>query len=190
MSALPNTASMAADNERLASLLRESRKRFLASFAGVTEEHCRCRPAEGCWSVLDCVEHIAAAETLMLKLLQGPRSPRPADAPNREQAFLERMGTRLRKAEAPESGRPRGRFSTLEAARKQFEASRADAIRFAEENTEDLRATEVTHPHPLMGNVSACEMLIVMAKHAERHALQIEEIKNSPAFLATIEGRI
>ena len=189
MNALPNTLSLAADNQWLAALLRESCERFLASFADVAEDNCRCRPADGCWSILDCVEHIAAAESLMLKLLQGPRSPRPADAPNREQAFLDRMGTRLRKAEAPESGRPTGRFATLEAARKQFEDSRADAIRFAEQNTEDLRATEVTHPHPLMGNVSACEMLIVMAKHAERHALQIEEIKNSPAFLAAAKSR-
>lgn len=189
MSALPNPVSIAADNERLAALLRGSRERFLASFADVTEENCRCRPTEECWSVLDCVEHIAAAETLMLGLLKTSRRPRAANAPNREQVFLERMGRRERKVESPESGRPRGRFPSLEAARKQFELSRAGAIRFAEQNTEDLQATEVTHPHPLVGTVSAYEMLIIMAKHAERHALQIEEIKNSPAFLAITESQ-
>ena len=189
MNALPNPASIAAENERLAALLRESRERFLASFADVTEENCRCRPTEECWSVLDCVEHIAAAETLMLGLLKTQRRPRPADAPNREQAFLERMGTRLRKVESPESGRPNGRFATLDAAREKFENSRTGAIHFAEQNTEDLRVTEVTHPHPLVGDVSAYEMLIIMAKHAERHALQIDEIKNSPAFLATATSR-
>jgi hypothetical protein len=36
-------------------------------------------------------------------------------------------------------------------------------------------------PHPIFGDVSAYEMLIIMAKHAERHALQIEEIRKAIA---------
>lgn len=179
MSTLPNPVSIAADNQKLAALLWESRARFLGSFADVDEEDCRTSPAEGAWSILDCVEHIAAAETVMLQRLQNERRPRSKDLLNREQIFLERMGTRARKVDSPESGRPRGRFASLEEARNRFELSRAAAIHFAEQNTEDLRATEVTHPHPLVGDVSAYEMLIIMAKHAERHALQIEEIKTT-----------
>lgn len=175
---MPNPVSIADENARLAALLRESRERFLASFAGMAEEQCRQAPAAGSWSVLDCVEHIVGAETVMLKRLQGERSPRTAGAPNREEVFLKYMGSRARKAEAPESGQPAGRFPTLDAARRQFESVRAAAIRFAEENTQDLRATEVMHPHPLVGVVSSCEMLIIIAKHAERHALQIDEIRN------------
>jgi hypothetical protein len=190
MNALPNTMPTSdAEKKKLLALLRQSRERFLSSFSDVAEENCRCRPAEGCWSVLDCVEHIAVAETLMVGLLNAPRRPRPADAPNREQIFLERLGKRDRKLEAPEVGRPTGRFATLADARKQFETARAGAIRFTEESKEDLRATEVTHPHPMAGDVSAYEMVIILAKHAERHALQIEEIKNSPAVLAATEGR-
>ena len=177
MSAQPTPLSLAAENQRLATLLRESREHFLASFAGVSDADARVRPAENCWSVLDCVEHIAVAETGMLRLLQSPRRPRAAGAPNREQIFLEHMGSRSRKVESPERGRPTGRFPGLAAASKQFEVSREAAIRFAEQNTEDLRATEVTHPHPLVGDVSAFEMLIIMAKHSDRHALQIEDVK-------------
>jgi uncharacterized damage-inducible protein DinB len=188
MTTLPNPVSIAAENARLVALLRESRERFLASFADVSEENCRRCPAEGSWSVMDCVEHIVGAETLMLKRLQSERNPQPAGAPNREQVFLERMGSRERKVQSPESGRPSGRFPTLDAARKKFEDVRVATIRFAEENTEDMRATEVLHPHPLVGVVSSYEMLIIIAKHAERHALQIEEIKNSPAFL-TAKGQ-
>jgi hypothetical protein len=160
-------------------LLRESRERFVSSFAGVDDEQSRRRPAEGCWSVLDCVEHVAGAETFMLRLLQGSRRPRPSGAPNREEFFLQRMTDRSRKAESPEGGRPRGRFANLEEARKQFETSRAGTIGFVEGNTEDLRGTEVTHPLPMFGDVSVYEMVIIMAKHAERHALQIEEVKSA-----------
>ncbi len=188
MSAAPNPVSIPDENARLAALLRQSREHFLASFAGCSEEDCRRRPAEGAWSVLDCVEHLVAAETLMLRRLQNDRKPRTADAPNREQIFLERMGSRARKVQAPESGQPTGRFPTLAAARSQFEIVRAATIRFAAENTEDLRATELMHPHPLVGVVSSCEMLIIIAKHAERHALQIEEIRNTLATQARAGG--
>jgi uncharacterized damage-inducible protein DinB len=178
MSTLPNAAAISkADREKLLALLHESRQRFFASFAGVSDEQSQRHPAEGSWSVLDCVEHIAAAETRMMGMLQGPRRPRAAGALNREEIFLQRMADRSRKAVSPEGARPTGRFPNLAAAGKQFESARAVTIRFVEENTEDLRATEVTHPHPMVGDVSAYEMVIIMAKHAERHALQIEEIK-------------
>lgn len=187
MSAQPNPATISADDERLAALLRDSRNRFLATIAGVSDEQSRQPPAQGGWSVLDCVEHVAGAEMFMLRLLQGPRRPRPEGAPNREAAFFESVADRSRKVESPERGRPRGRFANLDDARKQFEIARAETIRFIQDNTENLRATEVTHP--LFGDVSIAELLVIMAKHVERHALQIEEIKNSPAFLAIMEGR-
>ncbi len=183
MSALPNTIPTSpADKEKLLALLRESRERFLASFAGVTDQQSRRRPAEGSWSVLETVEHLTAAEKLMLVRLTTTRRTRAAGAPNREAIFLERMGSRSRKAETPESGRPTGRFANLAEAAQNFRAAREAAMRFVDETNEDLRATEVTHPHPSVGDVSSYELLIIMAKHADRHTLQIEEIKNSPAF--------
>jgi uncharacterized damage-inducible protein DinB len=178
MSTLPNSLSTSqADQEKLLELLRGSCERFVASFAGVSEDQSRRGRAERSWSVGDCVEHVAAAETFMLRLLQGQRHPRPAGAPNREELFLQRMTDRSIRAMSPEGARPTGRFGSLAASAKQFETARAGTIRFVQESTDDLRATEVTHPHPLFGNVSAYEMVIIMAKHAERHALQIEEIK-------------
>jgi hypothetical protein len=52
-------------------------------------------------------------------------------------------------------------------------------IQFLELYKEDLRASEVKHPHPAAGMVSICEMLVAMAMHARRHAAQIEEIRKS-----------
>jgi hypothetical protein len=180
VSTLPNTLSSSqADKEKLLELLRESGQRFLGSFAGVTDEQSRRRPAEGSWSVADCVEHVAAAETFMLRLVQGQRRPRSAGAQNREEVFRQRMTDRTRKAISPEGARPTGRFGSIEAAGKQFETARAGTIRFVEENADDLRATEVTHPLALIGDVSVYEMVIIMAGHAERHAFQIEEIKGA-----------
>ena len=180
-----STDNSQAQRDALLPLLEASRERFLGSFAGISEEDARVRPDENSWSVLDCVEHIAVAETGMLRLLQTTQQPRTPDAPNREQYFSERMGTRERRVESPEGGRPTGRFSSLAEAAMQFEKARARTIRFVQENLVDLRTTQVTHPHALVGNVSSYEMVIIMARHAERHALQIQDVRSNPAFNAS-----
>ncbi|MCU1332195.1 MAG: hypothetical protein JWM08_1187 [Candidatus Angelobacter sp.] len=181
MNAMPNPANSNTDKNFLVSLLRESRERFLGSFADVSEEQSRLHPAENCWCVLDTVEHLTSAEGIMLRLITTQRRPRSADAANREQIFLKVIGDRSRKMQSPEGGQPRGRFANLAEAAAQFKTTRDSVIQFVEQHPEDLRASEVTHPHPAAGNVSTYEMVIIIAKHAERHAKQIEEIRNTLA---------
>lgn len=167
-----------ADNAVLIALLRETEQKFLNSFSGISDDQSRIRPAEASWSVLETVEHLTLAERTMLRLIMSARRPRSADLPNREELFLAVASDRSRKLEAPEGARPTGRFASLDEAAAQFRAAREAAIHFVQGSTENLRATEMTHPHPAAGTVSTYEMLIVMAKHAERHALQIEETKS------------
>jgi uncharacterized damage-inducible protein DinB len=177
MSAQPNPISAPViDKQFLLALLRESRHLFLESFAEVTEDEAHLRPAPNRWSVLETVEHLTTAEGIQLKLLQNQRTPRPADAPNRELPFLQMVAERTHKMQSPESAAPSGRFTSLHAAATQFKTTRAAVIQLLDEiPVKDLRGTEIKHPHPAAGMVSACEMFIVMAKHAERHAKQIEE---------------
>jgi uncharacterized damage-inducible protein DinB len=176
---MPNPANSNTDKNFLISLLRESREKFLGSFADVSDDQSRIHPTPECWSVLDTVEHLTSAEGIMLKLITTQRKPRQMDAPNREQVFLKVIGDRSRKMQSPEAGQPRGRFANLAEAASQFKTTRDGVIQFVEHHLEDLRASEVTHPHPAAGNVSTYEMVIIIAKHAERHAKQIEEIRNT-----------
>jgi uncharacterized damage-inducible protein DinB len=184
VNAIPNPVHSNTDREFLVALLRESREKFLDSFTGVSEDHSRVHPSPDSWSVLDTVEHLTSAETLMLNLITTQRRPRSADVANREQVFLQVVADRSRKMQAPESGRPRGRFASLAEAAEGFKATRDGVIQFVEQHPEDLRASEVTHPHPAAGNVSAHEMIIIIAKHAERHAAQIHEIRNTLKSMA------
>ncbi|HEY7404927.1 MAG TPA: DinB family protein [Candidatus Angelobacter sp.] len=178
MSAQPNPATpIVIDKPFLLAALQETREIFLNSFAGVTEEQSRLKPAPDCWSVLDTVEHLTTAETTQLRLISTQCTPRSADAPNREYAFLQMIPNRTRKMESPETAKPIGRFATLAEAAEQFKTTRAGVIRFLEQYSDDLRASEVKHPHPAAGMVSICEMLVAMAMHAKRHAAQIEEIR-------------
>src|SRR4051794_12687442 len=101
------------DKAFLAALLRESREKFLGSFAGVSDEDSRLRPMPDCWCVLETVEHLTLSEVFMLKLVTSQRVPRSADAPDREQLFLHGAADRSRKMRSPEGGRPCGRFASL-----------------------------------------------------------------------------
>ena len=88
------------DKQFLLALLQETRDIFLNSFAVITEEQSRLKPAPDCWCVLDTVEHLTTAETIQLKLISTQRTQRPADAPNREQAFLHMIPNRTHKMES------------------------------------------------------------------------------------------
>ena len=183
MSAHPNSAApVIIDKPFLLTLLQQTREVFLNSFAGVTEEQSRMKPAPDRWSILDTVEHLTTAESVQLKLISTQRTARAADAPNREYAFLEMIPNRTHKMESPEGAKPIGRFATLAEAAEQFKTTRANVIRFLEQHTEDLRTSEVKHPHPAAGMVSICEMLVAMAMHGKRHAAQMEEIRKTLNF--------
>ena len=82
---------------------------------------------------------------------------------------------------APERAKPTGRYPSLKEAAEAFRAARERSIAFIESLGEDLRQSTCLHP---LGIFDSYQFIQIMALHAERHALQIEEIKNSPAYRA------
>ena len=187
MSNIPGTAnSIEVDKATLLETLRRGEEAFLHSVAGVSEVACRLRPAENRWSVLECAEHVAVAEEVMLSLVIGERKPRNAEEPRRDGRILRSGTDRSIRFDASDQSRPRGRFSTLAEAVAHFQVVRERTLRLVAETREDLRATEVTHPHHVVGVISTYECLLLMGSHARRHALQIEEVieevKSSPAY--------
>jgi hypothetical protein len=191
MSTMPGTASgTEVDKATLLGTLRKGEEAFLHSVAGVSETTCRLRPAEDRWSVLECAEHVAVAEEVMLGLVTGKRRTRNADEPRRDGRILRSGTDRSMRFDASDQSRPRGRFSTLAEAVAHFQTIRERTLRLVVETSEDLRATEVTHPHHVVGVISTYECLLLMGSHAQRHALQIEEvieeIKSSPAYRAAV----
>lgn len=54
---------------------------------------------------------------------------------------------------------------------------------FASETQAELR--EHFFPHIVFGDLDCYQWLLVLGQHGLRHALQIEEIKNDPAYPAS-----
>jgi hypothetical protein len=155
--------------------LNQGRDEFLTATAGLTEVEASRRPHSAGWSILECAEHVATVEANLLQRLTA-HTPLP-DGPERniEARILAAGIDRSRKFDAPEPARPTGRFATLQDAVAAFTAARARSIAWLEDFEIDLRRCSAIHP--AFGPVTAYEMVLFMAMHPWRHALQIRDLR-------------
>ena len=167
------------DEDRQATLtaLTESRETLLNALHGVDEPTARRAPGEGRWSILDCVEHLAAAELLMNAALKRATHSGGELLDRTRESALRRRGTdRTQRFNAPEPARPTRRYATLAEATQAWEAVRAQSIAFVEGFEGEPREWMTTHP-AIPGPVNCFEVLLLIAAHPRRHALQIAEIR-------------
>jgi len=172
--------------ELLSDELRRSCERFLSVLGDVPEALRDMREAEGDWSIMECAEHICLAEELMSVSL---RKRRPTDAApdlERDGAVRKVALDRSRKISAPPQARPAGRYQSLKGAADAFRACRERNIAFIESLGEDLRRSTCLHP---LGIFDSYQFIQIMALHPERHASQIEQIKNSAAYRAALPAQ-
>jgi uncharacterized damage-inducible protein DinB len=164
------------DRQSLIAELQKSRAALLNSVAGLNEGDATTRAAADKWSILDCIEHVTAAETSLLRAItQATPADKVAGPSDLEEAILASGANRSRRFEAPEQARPKGRFASLGDATAGFESARERTLRFVESFDGDLRACTVQHP--LRGTITGYECLLLLVVHPIRHAAQIEEIK-------------
>jgi uncharacterized damage-inducible protein DinB len=156
--------------------LQLGRDRFAASLDGIDNETAARKPAAGSWSILQCAEHVAIVEANLMRRLEHESLSLP-EGPQRniESVILQRGVDRSRRVEAPEHARPTGRFATLQHALAAFHAARAHTIEWVAASEFDLRRRMAQHP--AFGTVTGYEMVLFMAMHPMRHALQIRELR-------------
>ena len=166
----------ASEKQEVLSRLRSGREVFLAAVSGVTAEQAMRRAAEDAWSILDCAEHVVVAEQFMSGAVEK-RRPATEAPDHAKDALVRTIGLdRGKKLIAPERSCPTGRFSTLEEAVAAFETARARTVAIAEHIEEDLRATTVMHA--LAGVIDSYQALLLIALHGERHADQIQKMRD------------
>lgn len=156
--------------------LQKSRRSFLNSVNGVTEELATRSPGADRWSILECAEHVAVSEDYLFSLI-APAKELESSIVNESRValILARGADRSRPNMSPEVVRPTARFAALAEAIRHFSISRDRTIHFQEESEEDLRFKMAAHP--LLGPVNCDEILALMAVHTSRHAKQICEIR-------------
>lgn len=177
---MPQPAANILDQrEALSTRLWASRDRVLRVLTDVPENLVRLSSGEGSWSILECAEHIALAERGMFSSLERRRATGVPPDRSRDALIVTVALDRTRKVPVPDRVRPIGQFSTLSEAVSDFCSARERTLNFVQHANEDLRLSTAKHP---FGLFDSYQFVLIMALHAERHALQIEEIKQSSAY--------
>ncbi len=167
--------------------LEAGREALREALAGVDEPLAMLTPRQGGWSILECVEHVAAVEQFLLSRLRTASCSEHSHEDRRREALITRgAADRTRPREAPEEVRPGGRFGSVREALLAFDSERAGTVRFVEEFSGDPRFWVTSHPI-IPGPVNCYEMLLIIALHPARHAKQIAEIR---ASLAPLSGML
>jgi uncharacterized damage-inducible protein DinB len=168
--------------------LAASRERLLGLVEGLSAEQWVFQPAEGRWSIGDCVEHVTKVENRVIGFIgEKVQGPPPAEVPasvrENDAALIKAVPDRTERRQAPEAVRPERKWADGEQLLTEFGETRFRTAQFAAETRADLRS--YTQPHGLFGDVDCYQWLLLLGLHTERHARQIEEIKADAGFPAS-----
>ncbi|HEY7837854.1 MAG TPA: DinB family protein [Terriglobales bacterium] len=129
----------------------------------------------GRWTVADILEHMLLFETRytagLEESLRQPANPEwAAQTANKDAATAQAAVVRTPLV-APATMQPRGGIAPAELL-AQWTAARAATIALAVRPGQALKSH--THPHRILGTISAYQGLLFIAAHTDRHRLQIE----------------
>jgi hypothetical protein len=160
--------------------------------AGLSPAQWAFSAAPGRWSIAMVVEHLAAAEELIVqrivpKLRQSSKASTPLEASHRDARVLEWerdpatavvVAGRVPLNEAPGPLVPVGRFSPDQSLQRLL-AARVSTIEHLQRPAE-LRRQVVEHL--ALGPLDGYQWALFIAAHTERHTRQIMDIKADPDF--------
>lgn len=174
-----------ADRTKLISQMESTRDLLLQTVEGLSDEQFNFRPAEGRWTVLECLEHITLAEAGILSWVQGSLQG-PADSSKRSQIkvtdeeLIEKTPDRSQKFQAPEMLQPKGTLGNPAAALTAYKDARAKTLDYVKQTKDDLRNHYMDHP--AFGTIDCYQGMLLLSAHSKRHTLQMQEVKSDPKF--------
>src|SRR5579871_254108 len=133
----------AEDIDKGVAYLEQTRDGVVEATKGLSEAQWNYKPGPDRWSVAEVTEHIAAAEDLLMGLIQSqvmtsPARTEPDDVKALDALVRKQIPDRSHKVQAPEPLKPTNRYGSPEKSLKHFEESRAKTIAFLKK-TKDLR---------------------------------------------------
>src|SRR6266852_9891330 len=173
-----------AEKDHALQYLESTKKGVLDATKGLSDAQWNFKPAPDRWSVAEVMEHLAAAEDMLLGLTQEQMKTPAVPARTAEEiktaddAVLTMVPDRSHKSQAPEPLKPTNRFGSPAAAQKHFVESRAATEEYLK-STPGLRAHLADSP---LGKLDGYEFVLFTAAHSERHTKQMLAVKADPNF--------
>ena len=180
------------DEERKTAIsyLEKSRDHMLKTLYGLTDEQLNYKATPESWSIAECVEHITISENafggLLKQTVAEGNNPALKDSVQlKDEELYNMIINRERKVKTPEQFEPSGKFGSHTETVEAFVKARNNHIEYVKTTKDDLR-NRFNNNLPF-GTVDAYQLLIFTAAHAERHVLQMEEVKINKGYPSTEE---
>jgi hypothetical protein len=170
----------APDRDHLVAHLQMTGAWLRDEVANLSQAQLEYRSAPDRWTIAEIVQHLVIAEPRYWELLQNgvhqPHAPgfktRATDA---DVLWYGIDRTHRQKTSTDED--PRGQKIEISEALAKFGQLRETMLQYAKTTNDDLRAHDVRR-----WNVDAYQWFLEISTHAQRHILQIREIKADPGF--------
>jgi hypothetical protein len=168
------------DRQRLLEHLRMTEGWVASEVEGLTSSQLRYRMTPESWTIMDVVEHLAVAEPQYWQQVQKSlgRPPVQGYRPKATDADILWYGVdRSRRQKTGEARVPSGKYSDVKESLAAFRVLRATMLEYAQATSDDLRGRALVD-----GDMDVYQWLLMISTHAQRHVLQIREIKTSPGY--------
>lgn len=175
----------AAEREKAIALLQSSASGLSASIAGLTPAQLSFKPSADRWSIQECVQHIAASESLLWGMveqaLKQPVNPeKRSSIAVSDSALINAVEDRSKKNKTFEALEPQNStFRTAADALTAFTSARTTHMDFVKTTDADLRNRVLELP---IGTFDTYQFILLVGAHSQRHTQQIEEVKKSAGY--------
>lgn len=174
------------ERKAVAKYLKHTKKLFLDSVKGLSEEQLKWKAAPDKWSVFEVSEHIALAESFLFDMINGGVMKSPANAAKQSsvtmEMILQKVPDRTNKFQAPEPIRPdKSPWTTMSDTIAAFKQRRDATLSFIEKGNDDMREHFMMNP-AFNAELDAYLWIAFLSAHTERHVKQILEVKANVNF--------
>jgi hypothetical protein len=167
------------ERQRLVAHFEMTESWLISEVSGLSPVQLRFRPAPGVWTVLEVVEHLMVAEPIYWQNLQEAMKASPSSQKAfRTDADVLWYGIdRTIRQKAVPAEAPKGQLNESGPGLDAFRKLRARMLQYVRTTNDDLRG------HVVQREASdAYQWLLLISAHAQRHILQIREIKTAEGF--------
>jgi hypothetical protein len=167
------------ERQRLVAHLEMTESWLADEVHGLSPAQVQFRPGPGAWSILEVVDHLVVSERVYWqdfeKAMKAP--PRAPSRPGGDADVLWYGIDRTQRQKALPAENPKGQLPDLRAGLEAFRKLRAQMLQYVKTTGDDLRSHWVERER-----CDAYQWLVLVSAHAQRHILQIREIKAEPKF--------
>jgi hypothetical protein len=163
----------------------KTKAKLLADVKGLSDAQLNWKADSSRWSVYQCTEHIALAETMIWQWIQmtehqAATPDKRSEVKHSTEEVIAMTTDRSHKFQAPEPLRPGTQFASEQAALNAFVRRRDSTIEYIQMTQDGLK--DHFFNHPAFGTMDMYQALLFLAAHSARHTAQLEEVMASPGF--------